>query len=207
MVMRATPAEGASPHDSPQRVIALETFLILLFVIVMSWPVVQGAVPPWLSDLMLMAKAWARHQAQQGAEDLRKSQEPHLKALLLKALVDHTPILVKAPIRNFTETLGGILKSQEHDEIDDAFYNSTPVHIDKTATATMNATFQEVVETIPAGTVLTFKNFEKSLGQLVFQDQNGQDYAIYKDPQVMFQGTIHQNPGFYGLLFNTNLGE
>jgi hypothetical protein len=134
------------------------------------------------------------------AEDFmerRKEVEPILKSLLLDHMVTRKPITVLQPFQNPTEALGGIAKSED----DDGFYNSTPSSDSKT----QNSTFEEVMETVPQGVTLTFKSWEKPLGQWVFKGSNGQEYAVYDKPVITFKGQVIENPGLFGLLYHTHL--
>jgi hypothetical protein len=61
------------------------------------------------------------------------------------------------------------------------------------------------METVPAGIDLIFKSWDKQLGQWIFKGSNGQEYAIYEKSMVGFQGQVIQNPGLFGLLYNTDI--
>lgn len=145
-------------------------------------------------------KSLASYEESMAAEEFRKSQEPLLKSVLLDHMVNRKPITVMKSIHNPTESLGGVVDNGEED---DGFYYN-PGRGDK-AQSTANAKFQEVMETIPAGTQLVFKSMDKVMGQWIFKGSNGREYAVYDKPTVMFQGQSIQNPGFFGLLYNTHL--
>ena len=150
----------------------------------------------------LFAKA---HETLQKAEDnatLTKAMEPILKAKLVEYMMARKPLTVLAPFHNPTEALNGIQKSEVEEE-DDFYYSGGQSRDPSTSTA--SATFQEVMETIPAGTELVFKSLDKQLGQFIFKGSNGHEYAIYTQPEVMFQNSTIKNPGYFGLLFNTQL--
>lgn len=148
----------------------------------------------------LTQESLVKHEAQIQAEELRKSQEPLLKNELVVRMVNRQPIKVLAPFHNPTETLGGIAKGGDDE---DDFYYSGGRSASENATA--NATFQEVMETVPAGIELIFKSWDKQLGQWIFKGSNGREYAIYEKPQVAFQNQVIHNPGLIGLLYNTDI--
>jgi hypothetical protein len=137
--------------------------------------------------------------ARQQEENARlfKSHTEALKPMLLDSLVNRKPLKVLAPIHNATETMGGITKSEE----DDGFYNSSP------SESSINATFQEVIETIPTGIELVLKSLNKNLSQWIFKGSNGQEYAVYYTPTIMFRDKVIENPALLGLLHNTNLKQ
>jgi hypothetical protein len=145
----------------------------------------------------LFQKAHERLEAQENQQDFLKKAMPILKQELIKAMTSKTPIILKANIQNATETLGGLTKSEE----DDGFYASKPSQSQNIGS------FQEVMETIPAGTALTFKHLNKSLDQFIFLGDNGEEYAIYTKDRILFQNQPIDNPGLYGLLFNSSLAD
>lgn len=146
-----------------------------------------------------MAKSYEKMEASQAQADLMKAQEPGLRQALLEAMVNRSPIRVLAPIQNPTESLNGLQKSEE----DDGFYNAIP----SSSQSESIGSFQEIMEIIPAGTTLIFKSLDKQLGQFVFKSSNGQEYSIYDKNVILFQGQQIQNPGLYGLLYNTDLSK
>jgi len=127
----------------------------------------------------------------------RAQREPILKAELVKLMSSRTPIQVFNPIKNPTEGLPG----QNESEDDDGFYSN----MSKSASGTANAKFVEMMETIPAGTELIYKSWDKTLGQWIFKGSNGKEYAIYDRSIIMFQNRSIENPGLFGLLYNTNV--
>lgn len=145
-------------------------------------------------------------QAEQDAA-LTKAMEPHLKAVLLEFCVSKRPILVKAAFANPTEKLGGLTKSlvEGQDDEDDGFYYNGGKQAENPTS--FNASFQEVMETIPAGTELIFKSYDKHLDKMVFRAKTGAEVEIYTKPLVLFQGNQIKNPGYYGLLYQTNVRE
>lgn len=154
-----------------------------------------------LTGKELFAKAYAKIAQQEEAASNAKAKEPLLKQELLKALLTKSAFRVIAPFANPTEALGGIVEGSEED---DGFY-MTKSKTDE-AQRTSGASFQEVMETIPT-CELTFKSWDKQLGQFIFKASNGKEYAIYDKPRVLYQGNWITNPGYYGLLYNTNFSE
>lgn len=155
---------------------------------------------------MTTGKELFRKAFEQMQEDsLKKAQlenlEAQVKSKLLQAMISRTPFKVLKSFHNATETLNGLTKSNDDDD-DDGFYSNVG-----SSSSTENSKFQETMEVIPAGITLTFKNLEKSLGTLVFKGSDGFEYVIYKDPSIMFKGSQIKNPGYYGLLFNTDLNN
>ncbi|RLG44956.1 MAG: hypothetical protein DRN81_03220 [Thermoproteota archaeon] len=108
----------------------------------------------------------------------RAEVEPFLRKSLLDHMVNRKPITVLVPIQTPSEVL---VKSD------------------------WGAEYQEQMITIPVGTILTYVTLEKSLGQWIFENQKGEEVTIYNTPTITFGKNPMQNPGFYGLLFNTNL--
>ncbi len=151
-----------------------------------------------LTGKELFAKAHANLRKSQEALARRQEVEPELRKALLYHMVNRLPITVTQPINNPTETLGGISKSEE----DDGFYNSSPSAAQEAKAA---ARFEEVMETIPQGTQLIFKSWDRQLSQYIFKSSNGQEYAIYDKSVIIYKGSSIENPGLYGLLFNTDL--
>ena len=152
-----------------------------------------------LTGKELFAKAFENMQKAETALRQRQEAEPVLRQALLKAMVGREPIRVLHPIQNPTESFGGLQKGEE----DDGFYGASP----SSENAVLTKKFEEVMETIPAGTELVFKSFDKQLSQFIFKGSNGHDYAIYDRSVIMFRETQIENPGLYGLLFNTSLTD
>lgn len=146
-------------------------------------------------------KARIREAEQQQNEALLKAEEPRLKAILLQHCVNKEPIKVFNTFVNPTETLGGVQKSLGVEEEDDGFYYKGPT----AENPSFSAKFEEVMESIPAGTELIFKSYDKQLDKMVFKAQSGQEVEIYTKPLVFFQGKQIKNPGYYGLLYNTSI--
>jgi hypothetical protein len=147
----------------------------------------------------LFAKALEKEEKIRKAFEMRKEVEPLLRDALLKAMTSRTPIKVLSAISNPTEALGGLVKSEDDD---DGFYNSNPA---QKVESQANARFEEVMETIPSGTELIYKSWDKQLGQWIFKSVNGREYAIYDKSVILYKGNPIENPGLYGLLFNTDL--
>lgn len=152
------------------------------------------------------AKAY-EEQDRQAALALRKAEVlPILKNELIKSMLNQTPIKVMAPIQNYTEGFNGATSANSED--DDGFYNSSPA---ASAEAILKARFQETIETIPRGIELIFKSWDRNLGQWIFKGSNGREYAIYDKMTIMVGDAPHsravENPGLYGLLFQTSLAD
>lgn len=143
----------------------------------------------------LFSKAVKQMESAEQIKEWREEIEPLMKSHLLDHMVNKKPIKVLTPIKNPTEGIAG-----QKDEDDDGFYASK--------SSTSVGSFEEFMETIPSGSELIYKSWNKSLGQWIFQDtDSGREYAIYEQPKVMFQGRQIENPGFFGLLHNTNIRE
>lgn len=155
-----------------------------------------------LTGREMFAKAYERLAAQEDHQKAKREAEPVLKAALIQAITSRSIIKVLQSIQNPTEALGGIAKS--NDEDDDGFYYGGNKAVQQ-AEAQMNAKYEEVMEVIPSGVELVFKSWDKQLGQFIFKASNGQDYAIYDKSVIMFKERAIENPGLYGLLFNTSL--
>lgn len=151
-----------------------------------------------LTGKELFAKAHERMRKAEEAVARRAEIEPVLRENLFKHMVNRLPITVQQPINNPTETLGGLNKSEE----DDGFYHSSP---SKSAESAASVKFEETLETIPQGTVLVFKSWDKQLGQYIFKSTKGHEYAIYDKSVIIYKGSSIENPGLFGLLFNTDL--
>ena len=73
------------------------------------------------------------------------------------------------PLPYTTETLGW------SEDGDDGFYNNT--------VKGENATFKSITKVIPVGTELTFITLEKSMNQLWFKTNSGEEIGIYLEEQ------------------------
>lgn len=146
-------------------------------------------------------KAYANLENVQAHQNKKNELLPLLKSRLLSALTSKAPIRVLSRISNPTETLGGLVKSEE----DDGFYSNGRKAMDGSQTA--SASFQEAMEVIPAGIDLVFKSLDKTLDQFIFSGSNGEEYAIYTKDAIIFKGSTMENPGLYGLLFHTSLAK
>lgn len=156
-----------------------------------------------MTGKQMFQKAYARMEAQEQQENLRKSIEPHLRQMLLDHMINRKPLKVLMPFQNPTETLGGIAVDEE----DDGFYANISKSADS-AQRTAKATFETVMETVPNGIELVFKSLDKQLGQWLFKGSNGRDYAIYDHENIRWdKDQIIKNPGFFGLLYNTHLRQ
>lgn len=148
----------------------------------------------------LFAKAHAERERAEAALALRAHVEPLLRKALADHMINRKPIQVLYPINNPTESLGGLAKSQDDD---DGFYQNSGSS--RTQEAAASAKYEEVLETIPAGTSLVFKSWDKQLDQWIFKSANGREYAVYTKGVIIFKGNSIENPGLYGLLFNTDI--
>lgn len=141
-------------------------------------------------------KAHGERVAAEQQQALVKAQEPLLKSVLLDYLVNRKPIEVLHPFQNATESLGGITRDEE----DDGFYQ-----VQKSETSAFTK-FEETMETIPRGEKLVFKSMDKTLQQWIFKGlESKKEYAIYYNPVILFREQQIKNPGFYGLLYATDL--
>lgn len=145
----------------------------------------------------LFAKAHETLRKAEEHKSRRAEIEPILRQNLLKHMVSRLPITVMVPIQNPTESIGGVSKSED----DDGFYGNRRTGPSK------EVSFEEVMETIPVGVELIFKAWDKQLSQWIFKGSNGQEYAIYDKNVIMFKGGAIENPGLYGLLFNSSIAD
>jgi hypothetical protein len=140
----------------------------------------------------LMQKAYSEMQAIESSKELKKAQLAVLKPMLLHYMVNKLPLVVRHPIQNPTESMGGASPDDS-----DGFYH--------TVQKSEGVSFEETMETIPVGTELTYFKWDKPMGQWIFKGSNGREYAIYDKNVIMFKGSSIENPGFYGLLYYTNI--
>ena len=141
----------------------------------------------------MFSEAHANMKKSEEAAQWRADVEPMLKAELIQHMVNRKEITVMLPINNPTEGIPG-----QGEDDDDGFYNMS-----KSSSITG---FEEIMEVIPAGTKLQFHSWDKVLGQWIFKSEN-KEYAIYDKPLIMFQQKQLENPGFFGLLYNTNIRQ
>lgn len=113
-------------------------------------------------------KSYAQLQEQEKAEATLRKALPVMKGILLQRMTEKRPLIVMRPLPYTTETLGG-------DEEDDGFYSNMAKG--------ENASFKSVTKVIPPGTELTFVTLEKSLNQLWFKTQKGEEIGIYLEEQ------------------------
>lgn len=125
------------------------------------------------------AKSHEILREQERAEETLKKAFPIMSNILLQRMVSKSPIKVMRPLPYTTESLGG-------DEEDDGFY----ANVNKGE----NATFKSITKVIPPGTELTFVVLEKSMNQLWFKTQKGEDVGIYLEEQnrLMTQTDIYE---------------
>jgi hypothetical protein len=109
--------------------------------------------------------------------------EPFLRKALLEHMVARKPITVIRPFAYLTEVF------------------------EKSQSETDMGRFREVAKEIPAGTKLTFQRIDQTLKQWIFKSQTGEDIEIFDAPMVMVGHGVQRNPGWYGLLHNTNIFE
>lgn len=122
--------------------------------------------------------------------------EPLLRKSLFEHMIGRKPITIMRPLMYLTE---GLAKSQDMDEIDRKFYNR-PQNDDRIPQ------FEIIQKSIPSGTKLTFVRVNSQLGQWIFKSSQGEEIEIYDTPTIMLdRGRVVGNPGFWGLLLNTNI--
>ena len=107
---------------------------------------------------------------------------PLLKSLLMVRMTDRTPMKVMRPLVYTTEVL-----STDQEE-DDGFYamNKSQERLPD---------FRSVQKVIEPGTELTFMHLEKSLNQLWFRTNEGEEVGIYLEEQtnLMTQTDIYES--------------
>ena len=114
------------------------------------------------------AKSYQQLEAQERAEKTLQKAMPIMQNILLQRMTGRNPIRVTRPLPYTTEVLGG------NDE-DDGFYSNS--------VKGENATFKSIVKVLQPGTELTFMNLEKSLNQMWFKTQTGEEVGIYVEEQ------------------------
>lgn len=115
------------------------------------------------------AKGYDQMQEQEKAEETLRKSFPIMKSILLQRMVGKHPLKVMRPLPYTTETLGG------NEDEDDGFYNNT--------VKGANATFKSVTKVLQPGTELTFITLEKSMNQLWFKTNTGEEIGIYLEEQ------------------------
>lgn len=113
-------------------------------------------------------KSYAQLEEQEKAEETLRKAFPVMKSMLLQRMVDHRPLKVMRPLRYTTESLGG-------EEEDDGFYSNTK--------GGESAAFKSVTKVLQPGTELTFLTLEKSMNQLWFRTNTGEEIGIYLEEQ------------------------
>lgn len=126
------------------------------------------------------AKSHEMLREQEKAEETLKKAFPIMSNILLQRMVEKRPLTVMRPLPYTTESLGG------DEEEDDGFY----ANVKKSE----NAQFKSVTKVIPPGTQLTFVQLEKSMNQLWFKTQTGEEVGIYVEEQnrLMTQTDIYE---------------
>jgi hypothetical protein len=123
-----------------------------------------------------MREAFAKGQVdmaeQQKAMETLQKALPIMKNILLQRMTGHNPIRIVRPLPYTTESLDGGNSEEE----DDGFYA-----IKKSES--FNAKFKSIRKVIPVGTELTFMNLEKSMNQLWFKTDKGEEIGIYLEEQ------------------------
>jgi hypothetical protein len=117
------------------------------------------------------SKAFSQMEAMEATQELLNKAMPVMQNILLQRMVEKRPIRVVRPLRYTTEAMAG-----QTEEEDDGFYA-----IKKSQS--FNAKFQSVTRTIAPGTVLTFLTLEKSMNQMWFRTDRGEEIGIYVDEQ------------------------
>lgn len=141
----------------------------------------RGSKGQYGSVKELYAKAEEARAQQAKQSELLKAMEPLLKAELFDRMVNRKPITIIRPFTYLTEEMekssGGLGK------------------------------FRETTKQLPAGTILTFQNINKTLKQWIFKSDLGDEIEVYDAPIVHFGHGVIQNPAWYGLLLNTDIYE
>lgn len=109
-------------------------------------------------------KSYEQLFEQQKAEETLAKAMPVMNNILVDRMVNRRPLIVMRPLPYTTESLGG-------DEEDDGFYNNS--------IKGENATFKSITKVLPVGTQLTFIQLEKSMNQMWFKTQSGEEIGIY----------------------------
>lgn len=128
----------------------------------------KGSTSKFRSMKESFAQSHELMKAQEAAEETLRKAFPVMKSILLQRMVSKSPLKVMRPLAYTTETLSG-------DNDDDGFYMNS--------NAGQNATFKSVTRVLPVGTELTFVTLEKSMNQLWFKTDRGEEVGIYLDEQ------------------------
>jgi hypothetical protein len=116
------------------------------------------------------AKGQVAMQEQEKANATLMKALPIMNNILLQRMVSGSPIKIVRPLPYTTERIAG----QEPEEEDDGFYA-----IKKSGN--FNAKFESITKVIPPGTQMVFMTLEKSLNQLWFKTDKGEEVGIYLD--------------------------
>ena len=154
----------------------------------------KGASSQYRSMKEKFAKAYEDLAVQEKIQKEFNEKLPMLKSLLMVRMTDRTPLTVMRPLVYTTE----ILSSDQ--EEDDGFYA-----INKSEEKMPD--FRSVQKVIEPGTKMTFMHLEKSLNQLWFMTDEGQEVGIYLEEQVnlMTQTDIYES--VVSFLNGENKGE
>lgn len=133
----------------------------------------KGATSKYGSMKEGFEKAYAELQDQEKAQDVLRKAMPIMQNILLQRMVEKRPIRVVRPLHYTTEALNGADPDQE----DDGFYA-----IKKSES--FNSSFKSITKVIPPGTELTFMTLEKSMNQMWFKTNSGEEIGIYVEEQA-----------------------
>lgn len=124
-------------------------------------------------------KSYQMLMEQEAAQETLKKAFPAMSAVLLNRMIEKRPLKVMRPLPYTTESLSG-------NEEDDGFYSS--------GGAGENVAFKSITKVIPVGTELTFITLEKSMNQLWFKTDKGEEVGIYLEEQsrLMTQTDIYE---------------
>jgi len=130
----------------------------------------------------VQAQAHQIQEREKAMENLNKAM-PVLENILLQRMVGHNPIKIVRPLQFTTEILDNGMESQEED---DGFYA-----IKKSEK--FDAKFKSTVRTLRPGTELTFTHLEKSMNQMWFKTQTGEEIGIYVEEKknLLVQSDIY----------------
>ena len=111
-------------------------------------------------------------RVQEQIKEMQVRQEKFQKALPFLEKQFLNRLLSKQAIRVTRALPYTAVVMQSEDEEDDGFYKVRK-------SENFSSQFVEKVKTIPVGTNLTFVQFEKSMGQLWFKTDSGEEVGIY----------------------------
>lgn len=132
----------------------------------------KGATSKYGSMKEGFNKAYAQMEEQEKAQAVLKKAMPVMQNILLQRMVEKRPIKIVRPLPYTCETLN----NGDTEEDDDGFYA-----IKKSEK--FNASFKSITKVIQPGTVLTFMTLEKSMNQMWFRTDKGEEVGIYVEEQ------------------------